>query len=159
MALSDWLIASFRWTRDRFSLSIFIYLIAIFIFFVVLFKTFLNLTHNTYSCIGTSGKKITKALIRGLWLKKHCRGYMIGYPVKSRLSLPLINTLPLTIKAKPDRLIRSSNSQYQTSKGLSDGCRHCVFLSSFSWIVIFILYLIWRSCLIRYNSKILSQPY
>ena len=45
------------------------------------------------------------------------------FKVKSRLLLPLINTLPLTIKAKWARLIRSSNSWHQTSQGLSNSYR------------------------------------
>ena len=47
-------------------------------FFVVLFITFSNLTHDTYYCIGTSGKKIAIALMRGLWQKNTTDGIWLG---------------------------------------------------------------------------------
>ena len=64
---------------DKFSWLIIFFFLRLFFFFVVLFITFSNSTHNTYSCIGTSGKKLPKPPWEGFSKKKHCREYLIGY--------------------------------------------------------------------------------
>ena len=49
----------------------------VFFSFRGIFHSMFQTRHTcTYSCIGTSGKKLSKTPMRGFWQKNHCRGFI-----------------------------------------------------------------------------------